>query len=188
VIEKAPYLRPVAGRATICRKTKDLFRATSSRIERRCFFSRTRKFKVAFGGLQLDAGSSNPNPGGEALYGGQAGPDAYGLAVRAYRHGRPAFPTRRVTLNARAMPVSVSSATNGQKKARSGRNQSGLSCFDYALQAVFYAIPNEIVQVISPQQTPDEARRTLHESLHTPWPPKVRPCLQHAYRLAHAFR
>ena len=78
MIEKARYLRPVAGRATTCRKAKCLFSVPPARGSSSAEFCADAKNQDDSPcGLQLDAEFSNPNPGSEALHGGQAGPEAH---------------------------------------------------------------------------------------------------------------
>lgn len=95
MIEKARYLRPVAGRATTCRKAKCLFSVPPARGSSCAeFFADAKNQDDSPCGLQLDAEFSNPNPGSEAFHCGQARPDARvraasARAVRWRRGGRP---------------------------------------------------------------------------------------------------
>ena len=85
VIEKVPYLYPVAGLATGCRWGKVTFPCHQpSDRDALCFFADAKIQGSKRAALQFDAEFSNPNPGSEALHGGQARPDAHGFASRTH--------------------------------------------------------------------------------------------------------
>lgn len=116
-IEKALYLHPIAGRATTCGKAKYLSSVPPAQGSScAAFFAHAKIQDGGPCGLQLDVEFSNPNPGSEALHGGQARPEAHGFAPRA--HGQvvprrvasvqPSPPGPCVARNSRAAPVSIS--------------------------------------------------------------------------------
>lgn len=86
-IKNVPYPRPVAGRATGRGRTKLPFPVHQLSDRDALFFRGRENQSWLFGGLQLDAEFPNPNPGSEALHGGQARPETHGFAPRA--HGQP---------------------------------------------------------------------------------------------------
>lgn len=85
VIGKALYLHSVAGRATTCGKAKYLFPVPPARgSSRAVFFAGSKIQDDCPCGLQFDVEFSNPNPGSEAFYGGQADPEAHGFTPRTH--------------------------------------------------------------------------------------------------------